>query len=119
MILKIKDIKDIGSDKERVVLTALEDGDIGMHFMLNTIQIGDGEVSSEVSKPYWFPDIEVKLGDLVVVYTKKGKRGLKLNPSGKTSYFFYRNFDEPIYGDSEIPLVIEADNWSTKDTNSY
>lgn len=119
MILKIKDIKDIGTDKERVVLSVVENGDIGMHFLLNTTQISDGEVSSEVSKPYWFPDIEVQEGDLVVVYSKKGKKGLKLNPSGKTSYFFYRQFDTPIYGkEEEVPLVLEANSWATKETSS-
>lgn len=116
MILKIKDVKDKGTDKERVVLNVVEDGDIGMYMLLNTIQVGEEKVASEVSKPFWIPDMEVKEKDLVIVYTKKGKSGFRTNEHERTSYFFYRNIDTPIYGGDEVPLLVEINNWGTEQT---
>lgn len=109
MKLEIKYVKDRGTDKERIVLVAQEDCDIGRFFVFTSVMIGE-KISPAVRHPFWLPDQRVKKGDLVVIYTKQGESSLKQNESNKT-YFYYRGFASPILTNGNIALIVEASTY--------
>lgn len=116
MNVEIRSIKDAGDlENERLVLKVLKDCDIGRFLTFDTTYTDDGKVSNLVRHPYWFPDKEVKAGDLVVVYTKSGRQSQKVNDNGTTSHFLYRGLDRTIWNQArDCAVVLEISDWKTK-----
>lgn len=114
MNIEIVDIKDRGNkNKERLVLKAKANLDIGYYIVFLTIKTGADSFSSNPEKIYWFPDKKVQEGDLVVLYTKTGTDSSTLNKSGSTSYFFYWGLSSAAFKDEKkMPVVIEAKGWT-------
>ena len=113
MNVDIKYIKDanIFSD-ERVVLIVNEDCNLGSFMVMKGKSLGVDSISSRLHNSYWFPDIKVKRGDLVVLYSKKGSQSEKQNPSGSVSYFFYWNKDESMWThDEDCAVLLEIKNY--------
>lgn len=105
--IKIKSFADGGDiTKERVVLRVLADGDIGSYALFRSKEADDGGPLSGQKTAYWFPDKTVKSGDLLVVYTKKGKTSKKVLASGGTAHFFYWQLSEAIWGDDKQNLAV-------------
>jgi len=99
MNLEIKSFADVGDiEKERLVLRVLNDEDIGGYLVLRSKATTDGAPISGSKRAYWFPDKRLKAGDLVVLYTRTGKTSQKSLARGGTSYFFYWQLSEPIWG---------------------
>ena len=64
---------------------------------------------------FWFPDGEIKKGDLVVLYTKSGNEAKKAIGDGRTAHFYYWGLSKPLWGVSTVALVlIEAADWVLK-----
>lgn len=118
MKVKVQSIKDRGDLKnERLVLKALGDCDIGMFFVFDTTYSSDGNISNLVRHPYWFPDKEIRAGDLVVLYTKEGRESQKLNKNGTTSHFFYRGIERTVWNKEEdCAVIFEIANWDATGT---
>lgn len=116
MNVEIRSIRNPGElEDERLVLRVLRDCDIGRYFTFDTTYTEDGRVSNLVRHPYWFPDKEVKAGDLVVVYTKTGRQSQKVNNDGSTSHFFYRGIDRTIWNqERDCAVVLEISDWKSK-----
>jgi hypothetical protein len=116
MNVEIRSIRDPGDlANERLVLRVLKDCDIGRYLTFDTTYTQDGKVSNLVRHPYWFPDKEVNAGDLVVLYTKTGRRSQLSNDDGSSSHFFYRGLDRTIWNQSgDCAVVLEILNWTTK-----
>lgn len=114
MKLEIKSIADAGIPfKERIVLRALKDIDIGNYAILKSgVGTNGREPTSGRKAAYWFPDEKVEAGDLVVLYTKKGSPRTKALDGGQTVYFFYWGRDEAIWTDSQSGAVLaEIADW--------
>ena len=112
MKLQIKHIKNRGEANERVVLIAKQDCEIGVFFIFTSARAEDGGVSSGVSHPYWIPDNKISTGDMVVIYTKDGTTGEKINSDGTKSYFYYRGISTPVFTDKDkICLLLESSQW--------
>lgn len=113
MKFKIKGIREPGNlDKERVVIEILEDGNVGTLIITSTSIQTENSVSPKIKNPYWVPDQDVKKGDLIVVYTKSGKKNTRVNEDNTSSYFFYIGIEEAVYGDSKnTPVVFDIGNW--------
>ena len=110
MKLRIKDIHAPGDiSRERIILEAVEDGKIGEHVIFRTKKgVQPGTVQGGVVDDcYWIPDREVKAGDVVVVYTKRGASASKKNPSGSTSHFFYWFKELPIWSDDRVAVLVQ------------
>lgn len=114
MKLEIRDIKEKGTDEERLVLAATEDCDIGKYFAFLTKKNAQNIVFTNIKNPYWFPDKLVKKGDLVILYSKKGTDSSKENKDGSSSHFYYRNLVSPIFIENYFALIVEANTWQVE-----
>jgi len=116
MNLKIRDILDAGAlDNERLVINVLQDDDVGYFLVLDTTSVSEGTVSAKPKHTYWFPDKQVKIGDLVVLYTKKGTQSATQNKDGSTSHFFYWGFDNALWTKpDDAVLLLESRAWAVK-----
>lgn len=116
MNLKLLSIKNDGDhEKERVLVRALSDCSIGNYILFDTTYFGDNTVSNQLRHNYWLPNLEVKKGDLIVIYTKEGENVSKENDKGNTSHFLYWGIERPIWNDKEdCAVLIEISDWSHK-----
>jgi hypothetical protein len=116
MILKIDGIRELGNlEKERLVLTAKEDGSIGK-LVIGAVAAPTG--SSEkgpsaffIDFGFWLPSINVKANDLVVIYTKTGQPKTKENVSGRTTHFYYMGRDGAAWECGRSVAIFEVDTW--------
>lgn len=112
MKVKIRAIRDPGvPEKERLVLEVVQDDDIGHYAVFHTRVTGPGRVSSRIQKAYWFPDKQVRSGDVVSLYTKKGRDNERRNADDSTSHFFYWNLDAPLWVDKNVTAVLASLQW--------
>ena len=97
MKIKFDSIKDAGSlEKERIIFKVLEPTNIGRYLVAKSTRVTDETFSSDIKDIKWFPDQDMKEGDLVVLYTKKGPKGNAINSDNSTTYFFYWGLDPPL-----------------------
>lgn len=115
MKLEIKEIKDRGTEAERIVLLAKEVCDIGEYFIFTSKITSNSKFSSSVKYPFWFPDKEVSKNDLVVLYTKNGDHSIKKNKDGTTSHFYYRKIDTPILTEGVATILLKLESWTGKE----
>jgi hypothetical protein len=115
MNLKLKAIRDRGVlSNERVAINVLHDDDIGNYMICSVETTDDNQLTNIIKRTWWFPDKEVKAGDLVVLYTKKGVDKERVHKTGSTTHFFYWGLPEPIWSHSDSSTVlIESGGWST------
>ena len=114
MKLKIKSIADAGTlANERVVIRALADVDIGDYLVLRSgVSVNGRQATSGRKAAYWFPDIEVKSNDLIILYTKEGANSKKQIDGGRTAYFFYWGRGEAFWGTDRFGAVLlQAVGW--------
>ncbi|GLB47994.1 hypothetical protein [Neptunitalea lumnitzerae] len=114
MNIEVVDIKDRGNKvKERIVLKALSNLDIGYYIVFLTTKTGENSFSSTPKNIFWFPDKDINEGDLVVLYTKSGKNSIKDNKSGNRTHFFYWGLTPPVFENkNKIAVVIESSGWT-------
>jgi len=113
MNLEIRSFADPGDiQKERLILKASSDTDVGDYAVLRSlIGSSDGPTSGR-KRAYWFPDTDVKAGDLVVLYTKKGSLSKKpLVGGGGTVHFFYWGSDIPLWDENHCAVLLFASEW--------
>ncbi len=117
MNIKIQEIKDRGNiEKERAVFVVQTDCELGSFFAFKTQKMEvEGQVSSDIKHPFWFPDQAVKKNDIIVLYTKSGNDKQKQNSDSTTTYFYYMDEKSSIYGNEEDRiLLVHSDSWSVK-----
>jgi hypothetical protein len=74
MNLDIRSFADAGNyPKERLVINVLRDTDIGEYAVLCSPVGSDGNPTPGGKIAYWFPDGDVKAGDIVVLYTTESR----------------------------------------------
>jgi len=118
MTLKIRAVREKGVlDKERIVLTADANEDIGQYVLFSTNSTGDNGVSSRVRRTLWLPDYQVEAGDLVVIYTKSSAQEVKekQNEDGTKTIFIYWGKTEPVWnlGD-DAAVLVKMEDWDWK-----
>lgn len=115
MIIEIDSIKNSGNlEKERVIFKVIENGDLGKYMVAQSITINDTSFSSKLQNLYWFPDKELKAGDLVVLYTKQGEKGNSVNEDGSTTYFYYWGLTSTLSSIEKSCVVLLETSWSTQ-----
>lgn len=118
MKIIIKYIKDFGNpEKERVVLKVNASTNIGQYVVAESVKVNDNAISAEIKNQYWFPDQELKVGDLVVLYTKKGEKKSVLNKDGSTTYFFYWGLENPLSSVKKSCVVLFETLWMFKEAS--
>ena len=79
MQLELKSFADAGVlDKERLIIRVLADVNIGSYVVLRSKKNDNGMPISGTKDAYWFPDVKVSRGDLIVLYTKRGTSSKKV-----------------------------------------
>ncbi len=91
-----------------------QDVDIGDFMLVRTGFEGDG-VTTEVSNALWFPYKRLRAGDLVVVYSKRGRSRAKPLDGGAEAHFFYWDQDSPLWNNEHVaPVLLYAPQWASK-----
>lgn len=112
MKLELRSIQDRGiADKERIVMKALSNLDVGQ-FAVIEAGFSNGGVNTSTGDCYWFPDKVVEEGDWVVLYTKPGEDKEKIQKSGATAHFFYWGKNSPKWRvQTRAPVILQVDSW--------
>ena len=115
--MKLQGIRSAGDlEKERVVLLAESDGDIGKHMLVFSTIVNNNKFSSRISSPFWFPDGLIKQGDLVIVYTKSGFPSSVVNPDHSRSYFYYLGKESAQFSDAKVcAVLLDLASWKMID----
>lgn len=114
MKLEIDYIKDIyDSEKERIVFKVNQPTNLGLYVVAESTQVGESSISSDIKNLYWLPDQELNVGDLVVLYTKKGDKRSVLNKDGSTTYFYYWGLEKSSSEEKTCVILFET-SWMFK-----
>lgn len=118
MNLKLKSIADKGDlPNERLVISVLKDSNIGEFAVFRTGLV-NGEIQIGVTNTYWFPDKQLKAGDLVVLYSKTGKISEKKLERGNMAYFYYWGQSQALWKTSEkAAVLLHAPAWEASGAN--
>lgn len=115
MDLKVLYVKDAGDAlKERIVLEVENNCDIGSYILFDTTYSGN-YISDKVRHSFWLPNMKLKVGDKIIIYTKKGEEKHKTNSNGNNSYFFYWGLDITVWNKKEdCAVLIKVDDYTVK-----
>lgn len=83
-ILKVLDAGEL--ENERVVLKATRDCNISWYILFDNTYESDGTSSNLWRHLYIFPDLNIKEGDFIWLYTKKGQNKHRINRSNTITY---------------------------------
>lgn len=119
MKLEIAYIKDSGNlEKERTVFRVAQPTNLGLYLVSQSVETSGTTFSSDIKNVYWLPDQELKIGDLVVLYTKKGEKSSTINEDGSTTYFYYWGLDKPLTSIEKSCVVLIEASWRIKGVSS-
>jgi hypothetical protein len=114
MKLTIRTIVDHGHDSERIVLDVTQAANLKYYLVFDTTYLRPGAISNKLRHTYWFAPQAVQVGDVVVLYTKKGSNTSR-QENGHTVYFYYWGLDSCVWNDEgDRALLMEANAWITK-----
>ena len=115
MSIKIRSFANSGViEQERMSLKVLANTDVGAYAVVFTDRVDNGPTPGN-KIAYWFPDAKVEAGDLIILYTKEGKRRTKKLITGRTAHFFYWGLDKAIWDGENIACVLlSVDKWEWK-----
>lgn len=115
MNIAIDYIKDPGNlDKERIVFAVKNDEQLGKYLIAESVLLDKSRFSAKIKNIFWFPDQELKQGDVVVLYTKSGNNNTSKNEDGSTIYFYYWGLSEPHLNDKEPCVVLFEASWEVR-----
>jgi hypothetical protein len=119
MTLTIQKVADKGDiEKERLVLKALEDLDIGDYLLLRT-SVSDNMPTTAVHNTLWLPNKDVKSGDLIIIYSKSGTKRSKDMENGRTAHFYYWGSQAPLWSEAgRGAVLLNAPEWEFKSSES-
>ncbi|WP_283686162.1 hypothetical protein [Dysgonomonas sp. Marseille-Q5470] len=104
-VSKIADKDDEG--KEQLIIEVLEDCNLFDYMVLDTTYNNDGSVSNLLRHCYLFPDYEVKKGEVVRLYSTKGKNNKgQFTNSKKTYHTFYWGLDKSIWNNEKDKALL-------------
>lgn len=114
MKIKISSIEDIGGDfTECVVLEVLQNTDIGKYILLDF-------ASSKITHTFWFPDMQVKQGDLIRLYTTGAPPCKKISSghSGSVHELYWNLSEWKCQAITDCLALIEASDWCFQEVKS-
>ena len=112
MNLIVQALEGVGDiARERVVLKALADLDLTDYAIVACSFGANGQPNAgNFSAGYWFGTKKVSKGDLVVVYTKVGRRSEK-KTDRITSHFLYWHRTQLVWTGDKKPVLLYAPDW--------
>lgn len=115
MKVRILGVVDRGElSGERLIFRVRADTDIGDYLVIRAeYDSDDDQVTTAVSGAFWFPDRKVSAGDLVVLYTKRGRTRRK-KVGQRTVHFYYWGKKKPLWGCEDMaPVILHAPSWQS------
>jgi hypothetical protein len=98
--------------QERLIMKASGQDDMGLYAVFNgKISDKGALVAGNVQDAYWFMNVKVNDGDLIILYTKVGTRSQKKTDDGITSHFFYWNRQKALWAPDRVPVLIATPTW--------
>lgn len=115
MRIKIVKILDRAvANKERLWLKVLQDTDMQYYIVFDTTYTSQKAISNLQRHAYWFDSKQVRSGDTVVLYTRKGVPSSSQNSDGTKNHFFYWGLDSTIWNNTgDCAVLFEITNWTT------
>lgn len=115
MKIAIRGVVEPGNlEKERLVLRAEVDTDVGRFLVARNAYVAEGSVSDEIKNAFWLPDQSVEAGNLVVLYTKSGENRIRVNKDESKTHFLYLGLEQPIWSSDDATVLIEIATWQMK-----
>jgi hypothetical protein len=115
MKIDIRGVYEAGNlEKERIVLRANSEIDIGRFILSRNSYIADGAVHDKMRNAFWLPDQNVEAGHLVVIYTKNGENRVRVNKDGSKTHFIYSGLTQPIWSSEDAIVLFEIASWEMK-----
>ena len=113
MQLEITQVIDFGSQEtERVLMRVLKNCNLHFYILADTTYTDTTHISNKLRHIHWFPDMEAKEGDEIVLYTKKGKKSEVGLSNGKTRYTLYWGLDSSVWNDNgDGAILFELSTW--------
>lgn len=106
MEVKISSIADKGDlANERIGFKVLKDCQLKYFIVFKTSKTKNG-FANIGDNAFWFIPNEVKAGDKVVLYSKKGNDSIINNKDGTKTYFFYWKLSSPIFNSENDKVVL-------------
>lgn len=113
-IIKVADVGDI--ENERVIIKAQEDCQISWYLIFDNTYNQDGTLSNLWRHLYIFPRIDVKAGDFIWLYTKKGANSQRGNDSNTTTHLLHWGLEETIWNhDGDRAYLVKYEDSQTFD----
>jgi hypothetical protein len=93
-------------ERERIVLRAVGDTDIGDYLVIRVHTKDDAVRAGRMLDCYWFRDKLVQAGDLIVLYSKAGSAREKRNDDESTTHFFYWGLSQACWSEPNSAAVL-------------
>lgn len=114
MDLKLIQIVDRGTDRERLIMKAVRKCNINEYIVLDTTYDEDGIVSNKHRHVYIMPDINVDEGDFIWLFTQKGTYHTHNNDSKTITHNIYWGLDISVWNnDGDQAYLIHYDDWGS------
>jgi hypothetical protein len=102
--------------RERIVFRALSDMNLGQFAVFCCHTDEQGQLyAGDLVATYWFSNTQIKKDDVVVLYTKEGKRKEKLLPDAAMSHFYYWGRAETLWHGGTRAVLVYAEQWVATD----
>lgn len=115
MKIEIVRLLDKGSaNNERLWLKVLSSTNLHYFIVFDTTYTSENTISNLQRNAYWFKSKEVRSGDSVVLYTRKGTRSETMNADGSTTHFLFWGLDRTIWNnEGDCAVLFEVATWQT------
>lgn len=84
------------AEAERIIFKVLIDGNLSNYLLLDNTYTEENKLSNIHRHCYVFPNVNVRRGDYVMLYTGEGSNGAYTNNSKTTTHVFYWGFDNEV-----------------------
>ena len=112
MRLRCRGVAERGHPDERLVFSVHQDADVGDYVVMRTGHDGE-DVTTDVKNAFWFPYGLAKAGDLVVLYSRRGRTN-KVDHTERSVHFYYWGQDESLWeSDQAVPVLLFAPEWDS------
>jgi len=94
-------------------MQVLADANLSYYMVLASSYITPQSVSVKPKSSFWFPAVNAKAGDNIILYTGSGLQ--KTEPAiGYSNHFFYWGLGQTVWkGVGECAILLELGNWQT------
>jgi hypothetical protein len=116
MKLKIEKVIDYGTHaSERIEFSVVTNCNLHYYIVADTSYTSESTISNKMRHTHWFKNKDVKAGDKVILYTKKGTASSTTINGGKnTQYTLYWGLDNYVWNNSgDAALLFEINTWKT------